>query len=388
MSKKKPTGQYFTISPALQDWVFERTLHKSHPLLEPSFGAGHLLLRFKAYDPNYPMTCYEIDHAIQPLVQFNEHQTAIYADFLAQHPLDLRYKTIVGNPPYIKQRAKSNLYIQFVEKCVDLLEDDGELIFIVPSDFLKLTSAAAVLSKMCVQGRFTDFLFPNDERLFDGASIDVVLFRYQKTLSLSTNATETLVNGQPKIYQIRNGIITFSDNQDKKNICVEEQFNAYVGLVSGRDEIYRTAQHGNIDVLMDKDRLDRFLFPESFPTGNPLVDDYLISNKTSLLERRIKKFTENNWFEWGAPRNLSSIRANWGRPCIYVRNLTRNREVAFLSTVQYFGGGLLCLIPKESMSETDMKNAVDTMNSAAFQNDYIYSGRFKIGHKQICNARI
>lgn len=426
MTKKKPAGQYFTVSPVLQDWVFERTQHKSHPLLEPSFGAGHLLRRFIECDPHYPITCYEIDSTIPPIVHFNApHQTAHYADFLTQypHPLDNpKYKTIVGNPPYVKQRGRPNIYIQFVEKCFHLLDSDGgELLFIVPSDFLKLTSAASIITQMSQQGRFTDFLFPHDERLFEGASVDVVVFRYQKDIdypipSSQQTAQETVVNGRTKLYRVNNGILTFSElpsaaasaiaaavaagaaaeeaQQDaafahsKQNSSVEALFDVYVGLVSGRDEIYRTVQHGNIDVLMDKDRCDRFLFAESFPTGHPLVDAYLLSNKRALLERRIRTFTEKNWFEWGAPRNLASIRANWGRPCIYVRNLTRNREVAFLNTVQYFGGGLLCLIPKTEMSEDTIKNVVAYMNTAEFQHDYIYSGRFKIGHKQVCNATI
>ena len=47
---KKDLGQYFTISDDLQKFVFENTKHKSSCLLEPSFGAGHLLKKFKEYD--------------------------------------------------------------------------------------------------------------------------------------------------------------------------------------------------------------------------------------------------------------------------------------------------------------------------------------------------
>ena len=36
---------------------------------------------------------------------------------------------------------------------------------------------------MTENGSFTDFLFPHDEKLFEGASIDVVVFRYEKGLT-------------------------------------------------------------------------------------------------------------------------------------------------------------------------------------------------------------
>ena len=64
----------------------------------------------------------------------------VYGDFMKQ-TITKTYKTIVGNPPYVRTK-KGNLYIDFTEKCYNLLDDNGELIFIVPSDFLKLTCAS------------------------------------------------------------------------------------------------------------------------------------------------------------------------------------------------------------------------------------------------------
>jgi adenine-specific DNA-methyltransferase len=155
--------------------------------------------------------------------------------------------------------------------------------------------------------------------------------------------------------------------------------------VSGKDEVYR-APIGNIDILNDKDRVEKYIFTESFPTNNALIDSHLQAHKPELISRKIKKFSEKNWYEWGAPRNITTIRKNWGKPCIYVRNMTRNKEVAFIGTVQYFGGSLLCLIPKTDA--VDIQKIVLYINSETFQKDYMYAGRFKIGHKQISTAII
>ena len=376
---KKQIGQYFTISDNLQKFVFDKVKHKSSPLLEPSFGAGHLLQKFKEYDVNYPMTCYELDTTIKPVVEFNENQTIIYGDFTAQ-TITTKFKTIVGNPPYVKQKT-GNLYIKFVEQCYNYLEDDGgELIFIVPSDFIKLTSASSIIEKMEKTGSFTDFLFPHDEKLFEGASIDVLVFRYEKGLINK----KTMVNGKEVFCNVNKGIITFSETE-VSGTSIDADFNVYVGLVSGRDEIYKVP-FGNIDILSDKDKLEKFIFAESFPTNNEQIDTHLQKHKSQLLERKIKKFTEKNWFEWGAPRNISSIRANYGKPCIYIRNMTRNKEVAFMGKVQYFGGSLICLIPKKEMTKSNIEKIVCYFNTTTFQKDYMYAGRFKIGHKQISTA--
>jgi adenine-specific DNA-methyltransferase len=375
---KKQIGQYFTVSEMLQQFVFDKVKHRAHLLLEPAFGAGHLLKKFMEYDQNYPILCYELDDTIKPIMSFNKHQIPIYGDFTKQ-TIAQKFKTIIGNPPYVKQ-STGNLYIRFIEQCYHLLDEGGEMIFIVPSDFIKLTSASTIIDTMTKSGSFTDFLFPHDEKLFEGASIDVLVFRYEK--GVLTN--ETNVNGSTRLCNVNNGIITFSDG-DVSGTQLSDMFNVYVGIVSGRDEIYRMP-FGNISVLSDKDRVEKFIFVEEFPSNNQQIDEHLLTHKNELGERKIKKFSEKNWFEWGAPRNITSIHDHWGKPCIYVRNITRKEEVAFVGTVQYFGGGLLCLIPKSG--GVDLEKIVQHMNTKAFQKDYKYAGRFKIGHKQVSNAII
>jgi len=380
VSLKKDLGQYFTVSEVLQKFVFDSVKHKGSRLLEPSFGAGHLLTKFLDYDSQYPMVCYELDVTVKPVVTFSNEQTIVYGDFTKQH-VEGQFSTIIGNPPYVKQTS-GNLYIKFIELCYGLLLDGGELIFIVPSDFIKLTSASALISTMTKNGSFTDFLFPNDERLFIDASIDVLVFRYQK--GLITN--KTVVNGLNKICNVSNGIITFSDLVVTGQ-QLSDLFHVYVGLVSGRDEVYRVPI-GNVSVLNDKDKADKYSFVDSYPSGNGVIDAHLLLHKTALMERRIKNFNEKNWFEWGAPRNIKTINSNLGSQCIYIQNLSRRQEVAFIDKVQYFGGGLLCLMPKEGVGLDVVKKTVAFLNSVEFQKDYIYSGRFKIGHKQISNVRL
>jgi adenine-specific DNA-methyltransferase len=374
---KKTLGQYFTISDALQKFVFDKVKHKGHPMLEPSFGAGHLLKKFKESNSDYPIVAYELDTTIKPILEFNAYQAIIYGDF-TQQAITQKFKTIIGNPPYVKQ-STGNLYIKFIDLCFRLLDTDGELIFIVPSDFIKLTSASSLIDAMIKEGSFTDFLFPHDEKLFEGANVDVVVFRYEKGLKTPS----TIVNGVNMICNVNNGIITFSQTE-VKGAPMSEKFNVYVGLVSGRDEVYRS-DIGNISVLSDKNKVEKFIFAESFPTGNAAIDAHLLRNKAMLLERKIRKFNEGNWFEWGAPRNITTIRENLGKPCIFVRNMTRNQEVAFIDTVQNFGGSLLCLIPRAAMGEDELKKIVGFLNTKEFQKDYMYSGRFKIGQKQVCN---
>jgi adenine-specific DNA-methyltransferase len=192
------------------------------------------------------------------------------------------------------------------------------------------------------------------------------------------------VNNQLSKYYVNNGIITF--NQHITNgLKITDLFDVYVGIVSGKDEVYKVS-FGNIDVLIDKNKIDKFIFIDKFPSGITDIDNHLLNNKSILKNRRIKKFNDNNWYEWGAPRNISAIKNKYQHPCIYVKNITRSKDVAFIDTVQYFGGSLLCLIPKTN--DIELSKIVEYFNTDLFQKDYIYSGRFKIGHKQLSNVLI
>jgi adenine-specific DNA-methyltransferase len=378
-TKQETLGQYFTKSEVLQNFIFEKVQHKQSLLLEPAFGAGHLLTKFLDSNKDYPILCYEIDSTLKPCVRFTKHQTPIYADFFKQ-TLTQKFKTIIGNPPFVKQKGQCNLYLQFIETCFEALDDDGELLFIVPSDFMKATNASNLIHLMTRVGRFTDFLFPHDEKLFENAAIDIVVFRYQKGVTMDT----TRVNGKEMICTCRNGILSFTDT-NPRGTAVDELFHVYVGLVSGRDEIYRQP-FGNLTVRLDKDTTEKFIFADTFPTTDSDINAHLLKHKQALLDRKIKKFSETNWYEWGAPRNMKSMKQYWGRPCIYVRNLTRNKEVAFKGTVEWFGGALLCLVPKKEMDTSTLERILSYLNSELFQKQYLYAGRFKIGHKQISNA--
>jgi adenine-specific DNA-methyltransferase len=54
------------------------------------------------------------------------------------------------------------------------------MIFIVPSDFLKLISASKILNIMINNGTFTHIYHPNNEKMFENANIDIIVFRYYK----------------------------------------------------------------------------------------------------------------------------------------------------------------------------------------------------------------
>ncbi len=379
MISKHNLGQYFTTNNNLKEKTFEFILNNPSNILEPSIGQGDLITYIMDKIPSITFDMYEIDKTIKLLDKI-EKNNVIYGDFMKQQ-IEKKYKTIVGNPPYVRTK-KGNLYIDFTEKCYNLLDDNGELIFIVPSDFFKLTCASKLLNTMMTNGTFTHIFHPHNEKMFENASIDVIIFRYCKN-----NLIEKKVLYNDKIRYIinSNGLITFEEEENNNNVMFQDYFDIYVGLVSGKEEVYKNEELGNIEVLNGEDKIDKYIYIDKYPCENEEINKHLLKHKKDLIERGIRKFNENNWFEWGAPRNISAINDNIGKECIYIYNLTRKSNVSFLGKVNYFGGGLIMLKPKK---ECNLNNIVSYINSDKFKNNFIFSGRFKIGHRSLSNSFI
>ena len=379
INNKNKLGQYFTTDKILKEKIFKLILNNPTNILEPSIGQGDLILYIIDRIPNIIFDMYEIDIEIKLLDNIQQDQV-IYGDFIKQTIIK-KYKTIIGNPPYIKIN-KRNIYIDFIDKCYNLLDDNGELIFIVPSSFLKLTSTSKLLNEMMNNGTFTHIFHPHNENMFKNATIDIIIFRYYKNNLIKK---QVLYNDKLLYIINSNGLITFSENKNNNTIMFKDYFDIYVGIVSGKEQVYKNDELGNIEVLNGENKIDKYIYIKNYPCGNNNIDTYLLKHKKELIERKIRKFNDKNWFEWGAIRNITAINNNIGEDCIYIYNITRKINVAFIGKVNYFGGGLIMLKPKKICN---LNNIIIYINSNIFKDNFIFSERFKIGHRQISNSYI
>lgn len=380
MTLLKDLGQYFTKNKILQECVCSFIKNNPSVILEPSVGRGDLVSYVAKTMNDICFDMYEIDTTIQ-MLDCIRREDVCFTDFLTA-PITTKYTTIIGNPPYIKTR-QGNLFIQFTEKCISLLKKNGELIFIVPSDFFKMTRSHKLLIQMLQEGSFTDIYHPHDEKLFENASVDVIVYRYQKDI-FNTNIryNDDIMN----VVNV-NGVVSFTPySQISTNSCiVSNLFNVHVGMVSGKESVF-CFESGNVEILIKHKKVKKYILIDKFPTQNNLINDHLLKHKDILLNRKICSFNETNWFKWGALRNINIVNKNYGKRCIYIHTLTRSDTIAFQGKVQYFGGGLILLVPKTTMTNLLMKKIVDYFNSTYFKNQFMFSGRFKIGHRQISNS--
>ena len=366
--KVENLGQVFTPSDVVQKMLSLRK--NSGSVLEPSAGDGAFWEHIKDESNSKG---YELDPSVCP-------KGVVCADFFTSP--NEKYSTIIGNPPYVSHanisegtknilykeyphlNKHTNLFAYFIDKCIDMLEDDGELIFIVPSDFVSLTSCGPINEKMKKLGTITYFYDYGDQVVFKGFNPNCCIFRFEK----GNFSNKTLVNDSDvRDFKCNSGNIIFSNSTH--DCVLSDLFEVKVGAASGANQIFESP-HGNEEFVISSTRktgkTKKFYFN--------IVNPYIESKKEELLKRKVTKFDESNWWKWGRIHDQRSGAR------IYVNCKTRVENPFFTHECENYDGSVLALYPKFDFK--DINKVVDALNSVKWG-----ELQFKIGGRYIFTQR-
>ncbi len=340
-------------------------------ILEPSSGAGAFLTKL---EPS--AVAVEID---KKLCRDNR---VINRDFFAYCSHE-KFDTIVGNPPYVRFQditeptkkllamhhfdRRSNLYLFFIDRCLDLLNDSGELIFITPRDFMKATSAKNLNARLYQEGSFTHFFETGDTPIFKGATPNCAIWRWEK--GRTNRKIDTGLH-----FCFRAGQIWFGSRDS--NEVLGDEFEIRVGAVSGADDVFNSKRHGCTDMVCSSTIADgrtrRMIYNRN--------DNSLRPHKQRLLNRRIRKFDESNWWEWG--RKFFEKDG----PRIYVNAKTRRSEPFYVSEEKAYDGSVLALFPR---TEMNLQQAAKKLNKVNWlQLGFVCDKRFLFTQRSLENAPV
>jgi len=259
---------------------------------------------------------------------------------------------------------RSNLYLFFIEKAIKHLKFKGELIFITPRDFLKSTSSIPLNNFIYKNGTITDYIDLGDKKIFQNYSPNCIIWRFEKD-NFSRNTRDL-------DFMLMNGQLLFS--KKKYTIKFSDVFYVKVGAVSGADKIF-TNHNGNADFVCSHTR-------KTGKTRKMIYNEKshdLMKFKNVLLKRKIKKFSEKNWWKWG--RNC--YKTNKKR--IYVNCRTRNSKPFFTHSSVYYDGSVLGVFPINQNIE--IKTFVKELNNVAWKElGFVCDGRYIFSQKSLENT--
>lgn len=359
-------GQVFTPQHIVVEMLMLRKNYGR--ILEPSCGDGAFFNEI----PN--CVGIEIDKQYCP-------KNALNMDFF-DYPTTEKFDTIIGNPPYVrfqdigvetKQKLnsklfdeRSNLYLFFIEKCINHLTEHGELIFITPRDFFKATSSIKLNKFIYENGTITDLIDLGDRRIFKGFNPNCIIFRFEKNnFSRRTNVSKEFI--------CCNGQLVFTDNDYP--LLFKDVFFVKVGAVSGDDRIFANEQYGNREFVCSytqkTGKTKRMVFNEPI--------DYLLQYKERLINRKIRHFDETNWWQWGRNHYISNKKR------IYVNAKTRRHNPFFVNSCNDYDGSILAIFPKnQNVDIIELCAALNEVNW--YELGFVCDGRYLFSQKSLENA--
>ena len=152
-AEKKDNGIYFTPPSCVYSNIqlLQPYMSSVSNVLEPSCGSGEYLSALHATYPSLNITGIEYNATIYERISTHfsgANMNMICADYLQYKPTT-KYDLIIGNPPYYVMKkddvskeyhkyfdGRPNIFILFIIKSLQLLNEDGILSFILPKNFL------------------------------------------------------------------------------------------------------------------------------------------------------------------------------------------------------------------------------------------------------------
>ncbi|MDX5363142.1 MAG: class I SAM-dependent methyltransferase [Pseudazoarcus pumilus] len=367
-------GQVFTPDLVVQQML--ALCERKGRTLEPSCGDGAFSRRIPG------CVAIEFDARVAPA-------GAQVMDFFA-YPEREQFDTVIGNPPYVRFQdigdatrrlldgtlfdARSNLALFFIEKAVRHLKPGGELVFIVPREFIKLTAARKLNRRLFELGTITHWIETGDHRIFDGAVPNCAIFRFELgNFTRQTQYREWSGEWQTRRFVEMDGQLIFSSTE--LSVPMSSLFMVKVGAVSGADAVFEHRQ-GNVE----------FVYSKTIDTGRTRRMHYnvrhpsLTRHKAKLLARRVRHFDETNWWMWGR-----SFHDAPGRPRIYVNGRTRRPAPFFQHQCEAYDGSILALFPQ--VEGMDMARAVELLNTAVpwAELGFVVDGRFLFTQRSLAS---
>ncbi|MGN1352289.1 MAG: Eco57I restriction-modification methylase domain-containing protein [Clostridia bacterium] len=309
-TQKKLRGGYYTPQ-KLADYITKVTLKDEMKILEPSCGDGSFLRSIKKILNTKKYNIDKIDAVeyigeeadkSEKIVENIENANVINDDFYNFYVnCKDRYNLIIGNPPYIryqylttfqrekqsqvliKNKMKSNKLINswvfFLVACIELLEKNGTIAFVIPAEIMQVAYAEDLrkyLSKHLSKINIISF----NELIFEDAEQEVVVLigrkKNQETECLISNCLYDNVDDFIKKYN--------ENNLNYEKILTNDKWTRY----------YLNENENNVIEEVKKDsRFRRIgdigLVNVGITTGN---NDYFSLDDNYVKKYDLKKYTK------------------------------------------------------------------------------------------------
>jgi type I restriction-modification system DNA methylase subunit len=367
-------------------------------ILEPSCGEGIFIKCMKEKGMKN-ITGNDINGEFIKKCKEEYPDITFYNEDFVEYDKNKKYDVIIGNPPYVRiQNLKDetlskirkeyeiisgnlDIYIYFIMKCIEMLSDNGKLIFIVPNSFLYNKSCKKVREKLMGDGLLEYVIDFKEKKMFDGYSVYTCILvfnkrhsakrmyylyannmkgEYEKRMYNEYKVNDSLL----KYINIKNGIATLSDDvyiikeiekEDDKYIYFRKKYKVEKDIVKrilkvSKREIYYIIYPYKTELGKIIAMNDLSMYPE--------CEKYLLEYKEKLKNRDKSKKEYEKWYAYGRKQGLET--SNTTRQ--FISNLVKDiKNNIYSENVELFYSGLVIEVKNEYKDKLSMTQLLEIL---------------------------
>jgi len=152
-------------------------------------------------------------------------------------------------------------------------------------------------------------------------------------------------------------------------------FNVKVGAVSGMDSVFVSERFGNADFVCSQTHTTGKTRRMIFNTKHKS----LLAHKSALIRRKIRRFDETDWWQWGRMHHISDA------PRVYVNAKTRRAAPFFTHPCHNYDGSVLALFPRDTAANVDALAAA--LNRVDWRDlGFVCGGRYIFSQRALSSA--
>ena len=241
---KKNNGIYFTppsIIAKMMKILFPY-FKKITNVLEPSCGSGEFIQRFECFT-KFNIDAIEYNETIYNSIKDKFKSTILHTDFLKWNS-PKKYDLIIGNPPFYVMKkneiktnkyehyytGRPNIFVLFIAKSLELLENNGILAFVLPKNFMNCLYYDSLRKHISTTYKIIDIIECYQDKYLETQQDTIVLI-IQKQNSVLNNPNYTVNINNYTVFNTPSIVTQIKECYENTTTLKNKNFEVKVGNV-------------------------------------------------------------------------------------------------------------------------------------------------------------
>lgn len=245
-AEKKNNGIFFTPpKTVLKNIKFlEPYMKNIKNILEPSCGSCEYILKLNNINDDIHITGMELNKTIfDSIKQYEGENITLINDNYLTYKFNNNFDLIIGNPPYFVMKKKDveqkyydyfdgrpNIFILFIIKSLELLNDNGIISFVLPKNFLNCLYYDKTRKYIFNNYNILNIIECNDDKYIDTQQ-DTIILIIQNNTQREFNNQYSITIDEYTIFGIQDNISILKNLYNNSQTLYDSGFTVSVGNV-------------------------------------------------------------------------------------------------------------------------------------------------------------